>query len=52
MFSIWQEPLRNGKRALALRRDKLFGRRKPLKGKSHERLALKNRSEVLGEGNR
>jgi len=42
----------NGKRAESPRGEKLFGKRKPLKGKSQERLALKNGPEVLGEESR
>jgi hypothetical protein len=45
-------PSVNGKKAMALKRGKLFERIKTLKGKSHECLTLKNRSQVLGEGNR
>lgn len=42
----------NGKRATALRRVRLHEQIKTLKGKSQERLALKNGPEVLGEENR
>jgi len=37
---------------MALRRDKLFGKSKTLKGQSQERWILKNGSEVLGEASR
>jgi hypothetical protein len=39
-------------RVWALKKAQISGRRKALKSKSHERLALKNEPEVLGEANR